>query len=134
MPPVLHLHVIHPADDVQHLLEDPLQGQVLIQTPSSSLQKLLQVVPQAQDVVFPHVDPFGIMVSLGLQLLRDVHQGLYTFLVRGDVRLNGIVLFLRRLHCWKVITKVILRRGEKKVLFMRQWNTFTFYILGKNKH
>lgn len=109
---MLYLHVIHPADDVQHLLEDLLQGQVLIQTPPTSLQQLLQVVPQAQDVVFPHINTFGIMVSLRLQLLRDVHQGLNTFLIRSDVRLNGIVLLLRSLHRWQVVTKVILRRGE----------------------
>ncbi len=109
---MLYLHVINPANDVQHLLEDPLQRQVLIQTPPTSLQQLLQVVPQTQDVVFPHVDPFGVMVALRLQLLRDVHQGLNTFLIRSDVRLNGIVLLLCRLHCWQVVTKVILQRGK----------------------
>lgn len=108
MPRVPNLHVIHPADDVQHLLEEPLQGQVLIQTRPASLQQLLQVVPQAQDVVFPHVDAFGVVVALGLQLLRDVHQDLNTFLIRRDVRLDCIVLLLRCLHCWQVVTKVIL--------------------------
>ena len=109
---MLYLHVIHPADDVKHLLEDPLQGQVLIQTSPASLQQLLQVVPQAQDVVFPHVDALGVMVSLRLQLLGDVHQDLNTLLVRSDVRLNGIVLLLRCLHCRQVVTKVILRRAD----------------------
>lgn len=69
-----YLHIVHPADDVQHLLEDPLQRQVLVQASSPGLEQLLQVVPQAQHVVLAHVDPLGVVVTLGLQLLGDVHQ------------------------------------------------------------
>lgn len=103
-----YLHVIHPVDDVKHFLEDPLQCEVLVQTPPTGLQQLLQVIPKTQDVVFTYVDPFGVMVTLGLQLLRDVDHGLNAFFVRSDVRLDSVVLLLRCLHCRQVIAKVIL--------------------------
>lgn len=112
-----YLHFIHPADDVEHLLEDPLQGKVHIQASFSSLEKLLQVVPQPQDVVFSHVNPFGVVVTLRLQLQRDVHQRLNTLLVCGDVCLDGIMLLLSGFYSRQVITKVILRR-EKVELYV----------------
>lgn len=124
---MLYLHVIRPADDVQHLLEDPLQGQVLIQTRPTGLQQLLQVVPQTQDVVFPHVDPFGVVVPLGLQLPRDVHQGLDALLVRSDIRLNGIVLLLRCLDCRQVVTKVILKGGKQKAEMRSRYSSRDTY-------
>lgn len=125
---VLHLHVVHPADDVQHLLEDPLQRQVLVQAPATSLQQLLQVVPEAQDVVFPRVDPLGVVVALRLQLPRDGHQGLDALLVRCDVRLDGVVLLLGRLHGRQVVTKVVLRRSEGRERFKYSLEILYFRI------
>lgn len=97
---------------MQHLLEDALQRQVLVQAAPAAPQQLLQVVPQPQDVVLAHVDPLGVVVALRLQLLGDVHQGLDALLVGGDVRLDGVVLLLGCLHRWQVITKVILASRE----------------------
>ncbi|TNN56517.1 hypothetical protein EYF80_033243 [Liparis tanakae] len=100
------------TDDVQHLLEDPLQGQVLVQPRPAGPQQLLQVVPQAQHVVLARVDALGVVVALGLQLPGDAHQHLDALLVGGDVRLDGVVLLLRRLHRRQVVTKVILKGDE----------------------
>jgi len=97
---------------VQHLLEDPLQGQVLVQPRPAGPQQLLQVVPQAKHVVLARVDALGVVVALGLQLPGDAHQHLDAFLVGVDVRLDGVVLLLRRLHRRQVVTKVILKGDE----------------------
>lgn len=99
---------------MQHLLEDPLQRQVLVQASAPRLQQLLQVVPQTQHVVLAHVDPLGVVVTLGLQLLGDVHQRLDALLVGGDVRLDGVVLLLGRLHRRQVVAEVVLEvRGRR---------------------
>lgn len=96
---LLYLHFIYPLNDVKHFLEDSLQGEIFLQAAPASTQKILEVVPEPQDIVFPRINPFSIMVPLCLQLLRQGHQGLYTLLICSNVCLNGIVLFLCCFYC-----------------------------------
>lgn len=81
MKTLFYLHLIHPGNDVQHFLEDSLQGEIFLQTPPASTQKLLEVVPEPEDIIFPCINPFGIMVPFCLQLFRQGHQGMYTLFI-----------------------------------------------------
>lgn len=107
-----HLDLVHPVDAVQHVLEELLQRQGRLESLAPGLQQLLQVVPQAQDVVLAGRDALLVVVILLLQLLGQVFQGPHPLLIGGCVRLDGLVLLLGGLHGCQVVPKVILPQRE----------------------
>lgn len=108
-----HLDLIHPVDAMQHILEELLQGQGRLKPLAPGLQQLLQVVPQAQDVVLAGCDALLVVVILQLQLPGQVLQGPHPFLIGSRVCLDGLVLLLGGLHSCQVIAEVILSQRQE---------------------
>lgn len=111
--PRAHLDLIHPVNAVQHVLEELLQCQGGLKPLAPGPQQLLQVAPQAQDIVLAGRDALLVMVVLLLQLLSQVLQGSHPLLVGSRVSLDGLVLLLGSLHSCQVIPEVILPHGRK---------------------
>lgn len=119
-----HLDPVHPINAMQHVLEELLQVQRLLQPLAPGPQQLLQVVPQAQDVVLAGRDALLVMVVLQLQLLGQVLQGPHPLLVGSRVCLDSLVLLLGGLHCCQVVPEVILsprEEGEQAAWLGSSW-------------
>lgn len=110
---VTNLHLVHPIHDMEHLLEDSLQGQVHLQSLPASLEQLQQALPQMDDIVLPGQDAPDAVVPLHFQFFGHRDHDLHAVFVRRHVRLDGLVLLDGRLHGLKVKAKVVLgtRRG-----------------------
>lgn len=110
-----YLHFIHPVHNVEHFLEYLLQPQVHLEALPPGPEQLQQVLPEPDDVVLPRRDALDVVVVLRFQLPGHGHHGLHALLVRGNVRLDGLVLFRGSLDCGKVKSKVVLReKGTKR--------------------
>ncbi|TNN65916.1 hypothetical protein EYF80_023916 [Liparis tanakae] len=70
--------------------------------------QLLQQTPLAQDVLLPCQDTPDVVVSFDLHLGPEFHHHSDSLFVRGDVRLDGLVLLHCRLDCWQVVAKIVL--------------------------
>ena len=100
-----YLDFLHPVEDVEHLLEDPLQVECHLEAHAASSQQLQQVLPQSQHVVLAETTQVQLLYNVYLlnsATLSMLKQHRYNYFI------TFIYLTVPCCPCWNNIITTTL--------------------------